>query len=231
LKQERIAVEINWEHLPEGAQTGTLTIQQSHGASVKVHVQALRPVEPKRNAVEGFIEANHVVAIEAEHFTANRAAGGVQWERIPGFGETLSGMSVFPVTAASVEKLDAPAATLEYRMYLFEGGKFNVEAILAPSLNFVPGRGLRFAISFDDQPPVVLDALEHHSDKDWAQAVSDGVRKAQATLTVDGAGYHTLKFRMVDPGVVLEKLVVSQGRLPVSYLGPPESYFHLTPEK
>jgi hypothetical protein len=41
---------------------------------------------------------------------------------------------------------------------------------------------------------------------------------------VDGPGYHTLKFRMVDPGVVLEKLVVSQGRLPESYLGPPESY-------
>jgi hypothetical protein len=34
---------------------------------------------------------------------------------------------------------------------------------------------------------------------------------------------------MVDPGVVLEKLVVSQGQLPSSYLGPPESYHNLRP--
>jgi hypothetical protein len=109
-------------------------------------------------------------------------------------------------------------------MYLFESGQFNVQAILAPTLNFVPGRGLRYAVSFDDQPPKVIDALENNSDKDWRQAVSDGVRKITSTLNVESPGYHTLKFRMVDPGVVLEKLIVSSDQLPLSYLGPPESF-------
>ncbi len=99
-----------------------------------------------------------------------------------------------------------------------------MEAILAPTLNFVPGRGLRYAISFDDQPPQIVDALAHNTDADWAKAVSDGVRKVTASLTVQQPGYHTLKFWRVDPGVVLEKLVVRQGRIPESYLGPPESY-------
>lgn len=99
-----------------------------------------------------------------------------------------------------------------------------VEAVLAPTLNLVQGRGLRFAISFDDQPPQIVDALEHNSQKDWERVVSDGVRKVMSTLEVKGPGYHTLRFRMVDPGVVLEKLVVSQGQLPASYLGPPESF-------
>jgi hypothetical protein len=165
--------------------------------------------------------------MEAEHFTANTKAnadaGTVHWDRIPGFGETLSGMTVFPVTAKSAAATD-PAPVLEYRMYLFEGGTFNVQSILAPTLNFVPGRGLRFALSFDDQPVQIIDALEHSTEKDWEQAVSDGVKKVSADLHVDGPGYHTLKFRMVDPGVVLEKLIVSQGKLPQSYLGPPESY-------
>jgi hypothetical protein len=173
--------------------------------------------------VKGFVEANHYVSIEAEHFTAATNAGAVHWDRIPGFGETLSGMTVFPVTAPSVEA-SQPAPTLEYGMYLFEGGNFNVQAILAPTLNFVPGRGLRYAVSFDDREPVIVDALEHNTDKDWSKAVSDGVRKVETTLQVAEPGYHTLKFRMVDAGVVLEKLVVSHDPPPASYLGPPESY-------
>ncbi len=151
-------------------------------------------------------------------------------------------MTVFPVTAASVEP-PQPAATLEYRMYLFDSGKCEVQAILAPTMNFVPGRGLRYALSFDDQPPVVVDALADNSEKAWAEAVSDGVRKVTTTLTVDHPGYHTLKIRMVDPGVVLEKLVVGfadpaarfpgfasgadRPMIPESYLGPPESYFRM----
>jgi len=38
--------------------------------------------------------------------------------------------------------------------------------------------------------------------------VSDGVRKVTTTLNVDASGYNILKIRMVDPGVVLEKIVV-----------------------
>jgi hypothetical protein len=222
-KEERLLVSVDWAGVPEGANAGTVTIAQKGSTAVHVRVQALHPSVPARDSLQGFVEANHYVSVEAEHFTAQTSEGEAHWDKIPGFGETLSGMTVFPVTAPSAEPPQA-APVLEYRMYLFEGGKFNVEAILAPTLNFVPGRGLRFAISFDDQQPQIVDALEHNSEKDWEQAVSDGVRKITSTLNVDGPGYHTLKLRMVDPGVVLERLVVSPGLLPPSYLGPPESY-------
>jgi hypothetical protein len=136
-------------------------------------------------------------------------------------------MTVFPVTAPSVEP-GMPAATLAYRMYLFDSGAMHVEATLGPTLNFVPGRGLRFAVSLDDEPARIVDALEHNSESDWAKAVSDEVRRVDIPLTVSQSGYHTLKFAMVDPGIVLEKLVVSKEKLPASYLGPPESYRHAT---
>ena len=222
-KDERLLVSIDWDKVLEGQNDGAVTIVQKNGATAHVHVQALNPSIPARDSLQGFVEANHYVSMEAEHFTAQTSEGGAHWDKIPGFGETLSGMTIFPVTAPSAEP-PQPAPVLEYRMYLFEGGKFNVEAILAPTLNFVPGRGLRFALSFDDQAPQTVYALANNSQKDWEQAVSDGVRKVMSTLNVDGPGYHTLKLRMVDPGVVLEKLHVSSGLPPPSYLGPPESY-------
>jgi hypothetical protein len=222
-KEDRIQVSIDWSTVPEGTNAGEVNISQKNGLTIHVGVQALNPTALKRESLEGFLEVNRYVSIEAEHFTTQTAAGNVHWDRIPGFGETLSGMTIFPVTAPSAEP-PQPAPVLEYKMYLFESGQFNVQAILAPTLNFVPGRGLRYAVSFDDQPPKVIDALENNSDKDWRQAVSDGVRKITSTLNVESPGYHTLKFRMVDPGVVLEKLIVSSDQLPLSYLGPPESF-------
>jgi hypothetical protein len=222
-KEERLLVSIDWAGVSEGENDGTITLTAEGGTAVRVRVRALNPPVPARNSLQGFVEGNHCVSIEAEHFTGETSAGEVHWDKIPGFGETLSGMTVFPVTAPSAEP-PQPGPVLEYRMYLFEGGKFNVEVILAPTLNFVPGRGLRYALSFDDQQPQIVDALEHNSEKNWEQAVSDGVRKITSTLKLDEPGYHTLKFRMVDPGVVLEKLVISPSPLPPSYFGPPESY-------
>ncbi|HET9087368.1 MAG TPA: glycosyl hydrolase 115 family protein [Acidobacteriaceae bacterium] len=222
-KQERLPVHIDWDKAPAGNSTGTLEIKQSGGPSVRVLVHAFHPSVPSRSSLEGFVEARHYVSIEAAHTTARTRSGVVHWANIPNFGETLSGMAVFPVTATSVLP-PQPAPSLQYKMYLFEAGTFRVEAVLAPTLGFVPGRGLRYAISFDDQPPQVIDALAHNSDKAWATAVSDGVRKVTSTLNVVSPGYHTLKFWMVDPAVVVEKIVVSQEKLPSSYLGPPESY-------
>lgn len=96
--------------------------------------------------------------------------------------------------------------------------------IRTPELNFVPGRGLRYAISFDEKAPQVVDGLADNSLKAWETAVKDSVRKTESVHTVSATGYHTLKFCMVDAGVVLQKLVVNLGGAKPSYLGPPESY-------
>lgn len=239
-EEQRIHVTVDWDQVRQPRNDGVISIIQDHGQAVTVRVVALRPTEPTPATLGGFVEAGHLVSIEASHVSRATSAGDIHWVNIPRFGETLSGMTILPVTAPSLLP-PAPAPTLEYRMYLFDSGTATVEAVLAPSNNFVPGRGLRYAISFDDQPPQVVDALADDSQHAWEEAVGDGVRKVTTTLHVDTPGYHTLRFRMVDPGVVLEKIVIGfpgpapspglrrQPVIPSSYLGPPESYYRISP--
>jgi hypothetical protein len=222
-KEQRIGVSVDWRLAPHGSTNGSIRIARAGANAVTVKVSAFNPSTPARASLEGFVETDGYVSIEAEHYTKGTSAGSVRWEKIEDYGRTLSAMTIFPVTAKTVSPpRDSPC--LEYQMYLFHSGRIEVEAIIAPTLDFVPGRGLHFAISFDDQPPQIVDALAHNSQSDWEETVKDSVRKVESTHMLANSGYHTLKFWMVDPSVVLEKLVVNLGGVKPSYLGPPESY-------
>jgi hypothetical protein len=61
--------------------------------------------------------------------------------------------------------------------------------------------------------------------RDWEEAVKDSARTVKMSHPVGEAGSHTLKVWMVDPAVVVEKIIVDCGGLKPSYLGPPESPF------
>jgi hypothetical protein len=69
---------------------------------------------------------------------------------------------------------DAPC--LEYRMYLFTADTVNVTGIFSPTLNFMPGRSLQYAVSFDDEIPQVItlvpaDFDAAHGNFDWEKTV------------------------------------------------------------
>ncbi len=49
------------------------------------------------------------------------------------------------------------------------------------------------------------------------------MRALHFTVNVAAPGRHTLKVTMVDPTVVLQKIIVYDAPLPESYFGPPES--------
>ena len=229
-KELRLAVKIDWQTAPAGATNGVVTITDGGTNTVAVQVRLANSLVPEVEPGVGFIEADGYVAMEAEHFTRQTGAGAVRWEKIPDLGNTLSGMEVFPVTAASVNPPES-SPCLEYQMFLFHAGTVPVEFILSPTLNFVAGRGLRFAASFDDAAPQIITAVPAtfsvgggDGNRDWETTVSDGVRKVKASFALAQPGPHTLKVWMVDPGVVLQKLVVDLGGVRPSYLGPPESF-------
>lgn len=108
-------------------------------------------------------------------------------------------------------------------MNLFSAGTVEVQATLAPTQKFKPGDGLRYAISFDDEAPRMINIHADSSEKAWERSVSDGATVLTSKHNIAAAGKHTLKFWVVDAGLVLQKLVVNTGGQRNSYLGPPES--------
>jgi hypothetical protein len=169
---------------------------------------------------KGFIEKDGVIAIEAEHTSRRISAKGVKWETIPAYGRTLSGVEPFPVLAKSAEP--AKGARLEYDLMTQTGGRVWLETVVGPSLAFQPDHGLRIAIAFDDQVPQVVDVAPKYLSHEWETAVSDAVGKVRTEHTL-APGHHVLKVWAIDPGVVVERLVLDLGGLKPSYLGPPES--------
>jgi hypothetical protein len=225
----RIEVTIDWDRAPGGSSHGTIKVAGA-GAEVAIDVPVFNPAAPRRDAVRGFVEGEGVVSIEAEHFTANLSAGVNRWLRIEDYGRTLSGLRADGPADAPPATPGTDSPCLTYDLYTFDTGDVDVTAILSPTLNFVPGRDLRYAISFDDEPPQTVVAVPHDfptshgQQRLWSKLVADNARLTHSHHLLARPGAHTLKVWMVDPGVVLTKLVVNFGGLKPSYLGPPESF-------
>jgi hypothetical protein len=227
-KDDRLLVTIDWDNLPRGRNKGNIKITAT-GSKVNVGITAFKPEAITVENLRGFVEGDGVVSIEAEHFTNNLPAEEAGWIKIEDYGNTISAMRA----GAPVDYLlPAPGKNspcLEYQMYLFSSGTFDVSAIFAPTLNFTPGRGQHYGISFDNQPPQTVtlvpeDYNARNGNADWEKTVSDNTRISKTSHSLLTPGYHTLKIWMVDPGPVLQKIIVNTGGLRSSYLGPPESF-------
>ncbi|HEY2417327.1 MAG TPA: glycosyl hydrolase 115 family protein [Steroidobacteraceae bacterium] len=227
-EDRRIWIGIDWSRAPPGIASGMVTLSGA-GNRVELPISAFNPPQIRPRSVHGFVESGGVVSIEPEHFTRRKDAGSNRWVTIEDYGRTLSGMRSEGLTDAPRAVPGKNSPSLEYRVYLFSTGSFDITTITAPTLNFLAGRGLQFALSVDDQPcqtVTVVGANSRAADfhEQWAQSVTDNARYAHATLEFATPGYHTLKFWMLDPGVVLQKIVINAGGLKASYLGPPESF-------
>ena len=227
-QEQRIWVSVDWSQAPVGSATGTVKITGAAQESAVVQVRVFNPAASVREKVRGFVEADGYVAMEAAHYSARHGTATARWELLPDHGRTDSGMTGLPVTAPRAHPpLDSPR--LEYALHLFSPGPVEVALQLSPSLNYAPGRDVRIGVSFDEAAPQLLTVVPQgyvagDGNRDWEQSVKDCIRTVKSTHALDAPGPHTLKVWMVDPGVVLQRVLVNTGGLRPSYLGPPESF-------
>jgi hypothetical protein len=216
-KEQRIFISVDWKALKPGIHRFPIVIK---GAGTSVTVWATARVASPSTRPVGFVQGNGYVSINAENFSRSVPAGDTAWRVLPDHGRTSSAITVFPVTAPALES--GPAPYVEYDFHLTTDSEVVVYAYFSPTLNF-HGKSLRCAIAMNDEAPQVLMLHENMNNARWEQWVADNILIKKSVHGNQKAGNHTLKIQMVDPGVVLQKIVIDAGGLKPSYLGPPES--------
>jgi hypothetical protein len=229
----RVWVDVDWSKAPIGETQGSITISGRTNVPVSVIVSAIKATaEQVREAQGCFGGLAGPISFLAAGATANIPVGGVRWEKLPDYGRVSTAMEVFPVTADTIQP-PHPAPRLEYPVYFDRAGTYDVDVITSPTLDVIPARALSLAVSVDDQPAQVLNVFTPATFKDedflggkFNGNVRNNARVLHFNQTISTPGKHTLKIHMVDPTVVVMKVVIHDAPLPVSYFGPPETAIH-----
>jgi hypothetical protein len=246
-KESRIEVNIDWDILADGTSEAVIEIRQGK-IIVPVHITAVKAAMPKINEPY-FGSLTGEFSIPSNKYNANIPGDNAKWVILPDLGRSVACMGVDPVMAPSAAVESAPR--LEYKVFLSKKGKAKFCLGILPVQDINPERGLRMAVSLDNQTPQILDArkglvdtfgeytpanLAHskvlkplpalNTDIDFIgngklrrNEVFDNLRWLDIELDAEQPGIHTLKVFMIDPEVVLEKIIVNPDNSHTSYFG------------
>lgn len=225
-KQQRVWVNVDWTTAPKGINRVPITITSSDGKTVVVQaiVNNSKPVP-----TSGFVESNGYASMEAIHYSKLVNGTSVKWNILPDYGRTLSGIEGTPITHPRIENPGGNSPHIEYEVNVADTGKVKLLVYTAPSIDFTHEKGLWYAISIDDEAPVKVNIDPLIADPRRANGVMEGhsanlIKVLSSDHYISKPGKHIIKYWMVDPSVVLEKIVLDRGGVKSSYLGPPESY-------
>ncbi|KAF8154169.1 hypothetical protein B0H34DRAFT_720746 [Crassisporium funariophilum] len=233
--EQRVFASIpDWTQLKAGANNAiiTFTATASGQPPLSVPVTLVATKNALASGFKGFVEGTGVISIEAAHATRNTAAQGISWTELPGYGRTLSGVTPLPHTDATFAAGAGP--TLEYDFFNFntlQGGKLNVIIHMSPSLNSnTDDQPLAYSLQIDSQAPVKVVPIGPEVPgglpAGWTGLdgwVANAIIATPTTFSNISPGAHTLKISMIEPAVVIQKIIINASGLQPSYLGPPES--------
>lgn len=223
--EERIRISVDWTKIPEGNDLkGKISIE-AEGKTEEVLVSAINPGHPNKEELKGlFVEDNGYIIISPNHFHRKNEGEKIKFIEMPNLGIMGSSMLSVPPTAPSYESYDGTQPCLEYDFYTHQDGKLEITVMTLPAFPLNKQSDTRYGISVDDELPQLGEAGTPDEWKGkWAENVLRNASINRSIHTINGAGRHTLKFWVIDPGVALQKIMIDCGGLKPSYAGPGET--------
>lgn len=205
-----------WSHMMDQVRIG-YTSWNNPPKSIMPKVEYIMQTTDYKEKV--FVEKNGYVSIEAGNYSRLNNSDKIYWDIIPDMGKTKSAMTTFP---QNIYPKENDSIYLEYDIDFESTGDFKVHLSLSPTLNFNANKGLRYAVSFDGVNEQIVNFNGHYKGE-LGLWQAEAIIKSTTKHTITEKGKHTLRFRVLEPGIVLQKILIDTGGLKPSYLGAPES--------
>jgi len=214
--ESRVIVDIDWTKAPHGNDSKAHITFSSGKQSIKIPVHVFNPKYSKQS-IKGFVESHGYISMEAEHFTKSLSGrNGGRWKVAKNLGRSGDGVTVFPKTIPRHAGDFTQAPTLSYDFHSFSEGPVTIDLYLLPIQPINSSYRSETAISIDDAQPVKINMVR--------QSVLDNLALYRCKYPLKNKGRHTLKIMMIDPQIVIDKIVIiTNSKNPASYQGPRES--------
>lgn len=237
--EARLTVSIDWSGAETGTTDASITVSDAFGKAkvypVEITKTSLDPAAEAAAGHKGYYEVNGVVAIEAEHYSANVSADGQYWAPVEGLGRTGSAvMKNYPDLSADGGTVTSDYAEkspyLEYEVYFETTGSYTVSFYRLPTLNEGTNKTNRTAFQLDDGAYHLFRGNSRvdseYSNETWRAGVLANIDVMETTVTVASAGWHKIRIYKSDAGAAFDRLVLRSAGVSAvsSLLGAPESF-------
>lgn len=229
--EERITVGIDWEKAPSGNAEPAQIVFRAGEQSEKVLVSLFNPTAPSRAELRGiYVENNGCVSIPAAGCHRVRENDRIKITAVEDLGIEGPALQLGDPTAPLqiFRSRDVPCA--EYDFYAFDAGSVDVYTYVLPTFPLHADRDFRigentntdtkYSVQIDDGALATPSSSHVEYSQVWFESVLRNCAVNKSTLHIDKPGRHTLRIRVGDPGIVLQKIVLDFGGMKRSYLGP-----------
>jgi hypothetical protein len=215
--QVRIWVSVDWSKAPEqGELTGKIVFKGA-GKDYPIKVYGFRQKRFVHAIFNGFVEDKGYVSIYAQHYTVRKKRAALPWGRVEGLGHTGASMMTDAsdafTTSLDTAAIRKRASYLAYDFLTYTQGVTNTVIYTLPTLPLNKSYGMRCAVAIDDRPLQVVDFVSNSTARteEWKQNVlsNTAVRNLQGSPLKPGM--HRLKVFAIDPGFVLDRVVINLG--------------------
>lgn len=111
--------------------------------------------------------------------------------------------------------------SVDYLLPAIDADSVTVYVYTLPLFPVYEGRGVRLGVSLDSSPQVVSEYIPEEWSFPWKMNVLRNSTVAKLTFPVDkGAASHSLRLSALDPGIMVQRVVLDWGGLKDSYVGP-----------
>lgn len=255
-KEQRLLVNIDWNLAPEGSARGVVEITDKKN-TVHVHVNTVKAAKPEANTPYFGSLSGGEFSIPANKYNNKISKNGVEWMVLPDLGRDEACMGIHPVTAASTSPENAPRLEYQVFLPDTGKITVCVGILPTQDVYPKRGLRVAIGLNNDtpkilDARQGLVDTFDEYTKENLAKSnvlkalpavnknikliagnqhrrndVFDNLRWLDVEIENKEPGLHTLTVYMVDPEIVLERIVVNPDNKRPSYFGAPDKQHNI----